>query len=115
MSKSLYGQFTVSLADNDYTLIPTLEAVRKIESRFGGLRPALDALQALSVEGTSHIIAAGANLTAKQTAQLQEEVFAAGIGEVTVQVVPYVVALLNPGKSRGDEAESGNAKADVAP
>ncbi|MNF07239.1 hypothetical protein D3C80_2073760 [compost metagenome] len=68
------------------------------------------------MEGTSHIIAAGAGLTGKQALQLQEQVFAEGVSEVAPQVIAYVAALFNPGGARkGAESKSGNARADAAP
>lgn len=108
-SKTLYGKTTVSVGDFEFELEPTLDAARKIEQRFGGLRPALDALSALSVEAVSIAIIAGANLTAKEAKEVPAAVFDAGIASVTAQVVPYISALLNPADAKVQE-ESGNVK-----
>ena len=64
-SKTLYGKTaaTVCVFEFEFELEPTLAAVRKIEQRFGGLRPALDGLGSLSVDAVSHVIVAGANLS----------------------------------------------------
>lgn len=108
-SKTLYGKTTVTVGEFEFELEPTLAAVRKIEQRFGGLRPALDGLGSLSVDVVSHIIVAGANLSPKESKEVPEAVFAAGVADVTAQVVPYVVALLNPSDAKPEE-ELGNVK-----
>lgn len=108
-SKTLYGKTTVTVGDFEFELEPTLDAVRKIEQRFGGLRPALDGIGALSVDAASHVIIAGANLTPKEAKEVPAAVFAAGVADVTAQVVPYLVALLNPADAKAQE-ESGNVK-----
>ena len=108
-SKTLYGKTTVTVGEFEFELEPTLAAVRKIEQRFGGLRPALDGLGSLSVDAVSHVIVAGANLSPKEAKEVPEAVFAAGVADVTAQVVPYVVALLNPADAKPEE-ESGNVK-----
>jgi len=53
MSKTLYGKTTVTVGEFEFELEPTLAAVRKIEQRFGGLRPALDGLGSLSVDAVT--------------------------------------------------------------
>jgi len=108
-SKTGYGTTVVILGDNEYTLIPSLDAVRKIEGRFGGLRPALDGLSALSIDACAAVIIAGASLNPKEAKDVPDAVFAAGVGEVTAQVVPFVVALLNPSQASAEEG-SGNVK-----
>lgn len=108
-SKTLYGTTTVTVGEVEYELEPTLHAVRKIEQRFGGLRPALDGLGALSVDAVSYVIVAGASLSTKEARDVPEAVFSAGVADITAQVVPFVVALLNPAQADA-EAESGNVK-----
>lgn len=106
-SKTLHGTTTVTLGDSVYTLIPSLGAVRAIEARFGGLRGAIQACQALSVDGVAHIITSGAGLKGSTAAAVADEVWQAGVGAVSDQVAPFIIALLNP---RGAEAkDEGNA------
>lgn len=107
-SKTLYGTTKVTVGDNEYTLTPTLGAVRAIEDRFGGLRPALDGLGALSVDACATIIVAGADLGPKEAKEVPDAVFECGVAEVTAQVIPFVVALLNP--SQAKEEKQGNVK-----
>ncbi|WP_296270986.1 hypothetical protein [Pseudomonas sp. UBA6323] len=108
-SKTLYGSISVTVGETEYELEPTLHAVRMIEQRFGGLLPTLEALRGMNVDAVSHVIVAGASLSTKEARDVPEAVFAAGVADVTAQVVPFVVALLNPADAKGEE-ESGNTK-----
>ncbi|MCR8932793.1 MULTISPECIES: hypothetical protein [unclassified Pseudomonas] len=96
MSKTLYGTVEVELDGETYTLKPTLEAVRAIEAHFGGLRGASQAINALSVDGCAVIIAGGAGLKGKDAEAVAEQVWQAGVLEVSVQLNAYLVALYNP-------------------
>ncbi len=110
MSKTLHGNIDIEIDGVTYHLRPTLAAVRAIEARFGGLRGAANALLAISVEGAAFIIAAGANLTEKQTVGLPEAVWQEGVVELTPLLNKYLAALYNPrGGEPGKEAETESA------
>ena len=96
MSKTLHGTIEVTVGDDVYTMVPTLGAVRAIESHFGGLRGASQVVNALSVDGCARIVAAGAGLSGKAAEALAEQVWQAGVLEVSVQLNAYLVALYNP-------------------
>ncbi|MFI7801074.1 hypothetical protein PSFL_21690 [Pseudomonas sp. DD1] len=96
MSKTLHGTVDIKLDDETYTLQPTLGAVRTIEAHFGGLRGASQAINALSIDGCAVIIAGGAGLTGKAAEAVAEQVWQAGVLEVSVQLNAYLVALYNP-------------------
>lgn len=102
MSKTLHGTVDIKLDDETYTLQPTLGAVRAIEAHFGGLRGASQAINALSIVGCAVIIAGGAGLTGKAAEAVADQVWQAGVLEVSVQLNAYLVALYNPkGPSTG--------------
>ena len=104
MSKTLYGTFDIKLDDETYNLKPTLAAVRAIESYFGGLRGASQAINALSIDGCAVIIAAGAGLTGKDAEPIAEQVWQAGVIDVSIQLNAYLAALYNPkGPDAGKE------------
>jgi uncharacterized protein (UPF0261 family) len=104
MSKTLFGTVDISLDGETYTLKPTLGAVRAIEAHFGGLRGASQAINALSVDGCAVIIAGGAGLTGKAAEAIAEQVWQAGVLDVSVQLNAYLVALYNPkGPDAGKE------------
>ena len=96
MSKTLHGTVDIKLDDETYTLQPTLGAVRAIEAHFGGLRGASQAINALSIVGCAVIIAGGAGLTGKAADAVAEQVWQAGVLEVSVHLNAYLVALYNP-------------------
>lgn len=96
MSKTLQGTVEIVLDDETYVLKPTLGAVRAIEAYFGGLRGASQAINALSVDGCAVIIAGGAGLSGKAAEAVAEQVWQAGVLDVSVQLNAYLVALYNP-------------------
>lgn len=104
MSKTLFGTVDITLDGETYTLKPTLGAVRTIETYFGGLRGASQALNALSIDGCAVIIAGGAGLTGKAAEAVAEQVWQAGVIDVSIQLNAYLAALYNPkGPDAGKE------------
>ena len=109
MSKTLHGTVDIKLDDETYTLLPTLGAVRAIEAHFGGLRGASQAINALSIDGCAVIIAGGAGLTGKAAEAIPEQVWQAGVLEVSVQLNAYLVALYNPKGPNAGKAQPAKA------
>lgn len=109
MNNTLHGTMTLKLGDEEFTLKPTLKAVRAIESRFGGLRGASQTINALSVEGCAIILAAGAGLEGKSAEALTEKVWQAGVLEVSTQLNSYIVALYNPRGVEKGKDQAGTA------
>jgi hypothetical protein len=103
MNTTLHGTVTVKLGDEEFTLKPTLRAVRAIESRFGGLRGASQTVNALSIDGCAIILVAGAELEGKAAEAIPEKVWQAGVLDVSVQLNTYLKALYNP--RGGDEGK----------
>ena len=109
MSKTLHGTVDIKLDEETYTLLPTLGAVRAIEAHFGGLRGASQAINALSIDGCAVIIAGGAGLTGKAAEAIPEQVWQAGVLEVSVQLNAYLVALYNPKGPNAGKAQPAKA------
>lgn len=109
MNNTLHGTVTVKLGDEEFTLQPTLKAVRAIESRFGGLRGASQTINALSVEGCAIILAAGSGLEGKAAEALIEKVWQAGVLEVSTQLNAFIVALYNPRGVEKGKDQAGTA------
>jgi Pyruvate/2-oxoacid:ferredoxin oxidoreductase gamma subunit len=107
MSKTDHGTTDVVVGSEIYTLNFNLKAVKRIERHFGGIAPALQEVQKLSLGVAAVIIAAGAGLTLKpkEFEALEEEIYDAGIGEVTPPLVQFLVALLNPAAKTAEELE----------
>lgn len=102
-----YGETSIELNGVEYTLRPTLKAMKKIQARFGGVRGALESLAHLNVEAVAAIVAAGCDSLPREIPDIEENVFAHGVGNATEQVVPFVTLLINP---RGDAVEDKPAK-----
>lgn len=96
MSEALYGTTTLVVGARSYTLQPTLEAALKIESRFGGLRGALEAMRLMSIAASADIIVAGAGLRPEQHTEVATGVFHAGVSVISAQLSDYLAVLLNP-------------------
>lgn len=104
MNNTLHGTVVVKLGDEEFTLTPTLKAVRAIESRFGGLRGASQAINALSIDGCAAILVAGAGLDEKTAKAVPEQVWQHGVLDASTQLNAYLVSLYNPrGKDAGNE------------
>jgi hypothetical protein len=109
MSKTDHGTVDVEVGTEIYTLNFNLKAVKRIEQRFGGIAPALQEVQKLQLSAAAVVIAAGAGLTLKpnEVEALEEEIYEAGIGEVTPPLIQFLIALLNPAaKSAADLAKA---------
>ncbi|AVH37025.1 hypothetical protein AL532_12175 [Pseudomonas monteilii] len=112
MSKTTHGITTITVGQQTFELKPTLKAVRNIETRFGGIGPAIGELSHLKPSAIAAVllIGSGQDFKPKDIEALEEQVFEAGIREVNPQVVTYLTNLLNPGGKSKDELD-----AEVAP
>lgn len=100
-----HGELVIELNGAVYELRPTLKAMKRIQSRFNGLRGAMEALSLLNVEHVAAIIAAGTDAQPRDIAAIEENVFAHGIGQATEQVVPFVTALISPRAATEESAK----------
>jgi hypothetical protein len=106
-----HGVIEISMDGEIYELRPTLKAMKRIQTRFGGLRGALEAIAALNVESVAYIIAAGADAPPRDIPDIEQKVFDEGVSNVTEQIVPFVTAMINPrGLSSEGEKKSSKAK-----
>lgn len=107
MSRVNRGTVEVEIDGEVYELRPTLDAFKKIQARFGGLRGALEAIAQMNSEHLANIIVAGSNAPRRDLAKIEEQIFNEGLASVTEAIAPFVTTLFNP---RGDD-EPGNGKA----
>lgn len=120
MSKTNHGTVEVTLGDDTFTLKPTLKAMKAIETRYGGLLPAMNSLGTGNLSTIAFVIAVGTNVALGKkgaTDAIEEAVFEAGLENAGSQVIPYLHAFLNPaGKSDAEleaQAESGNEQSGI--
>jgi len=96
MSEALHGTVTLVIGARTYTLQPTLEAALRIESRFGGIRGALESMRLLSITSCADIVLAAAGLKDEQHTAVANQVFETGVAKVAAQLTEYLSVLLNP-------------------
>ena len=96
MSEALHGTITLVIGARSYTLKPTLDAALRIETRFGGLRGALEAMRLMSIAACADILVAGADLKPDQHAVIAGELFHTGVAKVSGQLTDFITVLLNP-------------------
>ncbi|QHG64348.1 hypothetical protein [Pseudomonas putida] len=96
MSEALHGTITLLIGARSYTLKPTLDAALRIESRFGGLRGALEAMRLMSIAACADIVVAGADLKPDQHPVIAREVFHSGVAQVSGKLTEFITVLLNP-------------------
>lgn len=110
----------VVLDGETYELTPNINAVRALNATFGGLKPALDAVQALNYDALVQIVVAGAAVRMKpsEIQRLGESLWRdPNRAEALTAVAEFLVLLLNGGKPAEDggdadaaaEADSGNS------
>ncbi|MDN5850307.1 MAG: hypothetical protein L0H63_11855 [Nitrococcus sp.] len=102
MARLDHGYVELDLAGESVTLKPTLDAMQKINRRFGSLRAAIEQLQGLDFEAVVFVIEVGAGRK-----DMAARVFEAGLTHVTARVCEFVLLLMNPSARAGGAAEEG--------
>jgi hypothetical protein len=97
-----HGIINVELDGKHFELKPTLLAMKKIQTRFGGLRGALESIGQLNVEHIAFIVAAASGAKQNELNDIEETVFNEGVASATEKVVPFITSLMNP---KGDASE----------
>lgn len=114
MSKLNAGNIPIMVADKEYLLRPTLDAIVKINTQFGGLRKARDAVVNEDIAAVVFIIQAGANLPPNSIKALTEAVFDAGINDLLLPLMQFVMILGNGGRPLSDEPDDAATEGNVA-
>lgn len=110
-SKTQYGTVDIKLGDKTLTLKPTLKAALAIERQFNGLKNAFGAVGAHGIEATAFVITYGAAVDPESDTgkNMTQAVYDAGVIKVSMQCLPFLGALLNPGNKKPGEGAEGNA------
>lgn len=104
MSRVDHGFIELDLAGETVTLKPTLDAMQKINRRFGSLRAAIDQLQGLDFDAVVFCIEAGSGRK-----DMAARVFDAGLTGVTAKVCEYLVLLMSPSARESAGTDEGKA------
>ena len=106
------NNIVVKLSDKEYTLRPSVAAMRTISRQYNGLRNARDMLVAENFDAVVFIIRVGAGLRDnREVNELDERIYETGLtGELLIQLINYVAMLGNRGQPivLGEETESRN-------
>lgn len=105
MSRVDYGTVELTVGDEEYTLTPTLDCVRKMKRwGLGSPMKAIEACREFDADMLAIVVAAGAGKGQKQLEQIAQDIHDEGVIEVTNHVVEFLTMLLNPtGKEQPDE------------
>jgi hypothetical protein len=104
MSRATYGTVEADIDGETYTLKVTLDAIEKIENRWGGMRTVVESCSDLSFDGAAYIIAAACNIGQRELKPLKEAILKEGLINVIPKVTEYVMLLINPtGKDLDDD------------
>lgn len=104
-----HGVVELQLGDATYELIANIDAMRKIEARFGSIREAWRQCADMSLDALVSVIVAGAGLTKKGAEDVPEQVFAEGVVRVAAKMPEYMGMLMNPSGNDAEGDESGEA------
>lgn len=103
------GNITIGLANRDgqveeRQLRPTIAAMRRISTKHGGLRQAIDKVEKLDIDAIVDILEAGlgSQQTIKAREELMEAVYRTGLssdtGRLAEHCVSYVIVLMRGGR-----------------
>lgn len=106
MSKINAGNITLTLGDDELTLVPTLRATQAISRQFGGLGKARDELMAQNFDAAVIVLRIGANVSDRDARDLPDRVWANGLtADLLVALINYLAVLGNGGKPLVEEQE----------
>ena len=106
--RAMHGQVTVNMGDgNSILLKPTLEAMDAIHRRWPeGIQQCMMALQKQNPRDCAYVIQYGAGYSKAEAKDLANDVFQAGTAHIAVQLMDFLLALMNPtGKEDSDFEE----------
>ena len=93
------GEYTIKLGERQYTLRPTLNAMRALSRLAGGMRGVLEGLLRQDFDVVVAIIKHGANIPDRQQEAIADGVYKTGMNDpLLVPLVDYIRCLMNGGK-----------------
>jgi hypothetical protein len=108
-SRAQYGQVEVQLAEETLVMMPTLAAYNKIDTRFGGVRNAVESCASMNIQNMSFIVAAGAGMGQREAKDLPEKIFQAATINVLPCVTEFLMHLMNPTGKSTEEMQEGES------
>ena len=112
MARISLGEKTIYLSGEEFTLTVCVEAIEKIDARWGNVVGAIEACARPPLDTLVYLIRHGVGMGQREAEDLKVKILREGILNTTVQVMEYLNLCLNPsGKERGsggdDDDDSG--------
>ena len=111
MSRVDHGTVEIEFGEDDVVVLkPTLDAYKKIDKRFGGLRLAIEEVTTMNIEKMALMVAIGSGKGQREAGELEDKIFKLGAVAVMGKLSQYLAGLMNPtGKdpSETEEPDSG--------
>jgi hypothetical protein len=96
MARISLGEKTIYLSGEEYSLVVCIEAIEKIDARWGNVVGAIEACARPPLETLVYIIRHGAGIGQREADDLKLKVLREGILNTTIQVIEYLNLCLNP-------------------
>lgn len=102
------ARVVIDIDGEEYTLIPSPEAIITLSGKYGGLRPLMDAVQRCSVQAMNDIVCAGLGLEGEKAKGMLRAVASTNLMELLPKISDFTVVLSNGGRpldTSKDESE----------
>lgn len=97
-SKLDQGEVMITLGDKEYTLKPSIGAMRALSRQYGGLLPAAQQIQAFNIDAWVFVVRQGAQLSDEAAKGLDKRIYDAGLDGLMQPLVTFVNLLSNGGR-----------------
>ncbi len=102
------GEVTLKLGDREYTLRPTLRAMKNLSALSGGMRGVYTGLISQDFAMVTQVVRHGAMVHDRDIDGLEQAIYKAGINDpVLMPLIEFVRNLMNGGKPPADAPADG--------
>lgn len=108
------GNVTITLDGDEYTLKPTLHAIKTLSANYEGLAGCLRRLQTMDFNAYVNVINIGTGAKGQAAKDMEASIFRTPVGDMVGPLVEYVAVLMNGGRpvetndAASDEGDEGN-------
>lgn len=104
------GSVTIIIDGEERQLIPTVKAALNLNRIYGGLTVVLERVKVWDIDAIVNVVRLGLNLTDKESKDLPQRVYDAGIINLLPAVLGYVFVLANGGTRKEEKEDEGEPK-----
>ncbi|TGU44632.1 hypothetical protein EN788_22205 [Mesorhizobium sp. M2D.F.Ca.ET.145.01.1.1] len=103
------ARVTVEIDGEEYTLIPSPDAIISLSNQYDGLAPLIGAISRMNVMAMANIVNAGLGLEGAKAREMVQSVAATPLLEISPKLTEFVTILINGGKPlKAEKAEGGD-------